>query len=193
MCDEQGVLKSLLNVLHPAGEGADLEAVETTACSPLETLTQAVEAQLAALQQLCFKFEVQALVLTGGRQKWLGQATSELEGAVAALQASDRRLRDSLATAACAIGLSPESTMREVAGAAAEPWNYILTQQRAELIDSVEQVTKLSVTNRRLLAAGQSATRAALALLGAPVSTDYDASGSIVGPYGSAGLLNARA
>jgi FlgN protein len=149
--------------------------------------------QQAALRQLCFKFEVQEVVLTSGRQQWLGEMTSELELAVAQLHSTDRALRSALQQAAVAIGLSPEATVREVALAAPEPWGWVFDQHRSDVQQLIERVGQLSRSNRQLLARGHAATLAAISFLGGQEPYGYDARGQVVPLTGSVGLLDARA
>ena len=159
----------------------------------LERLARCLDEQLAALRHLCFKFEVQEIVLSGGRHQWLNETTAELERAVAAVHATDQALRDALAKGAVALGLSPEATVREVVEVAPEPWGYIFGQHREDLQRSVDRVAQLSRTNRQLLARGHAATVTAMQFLGADVPTGYDAAGNAATVSGSVGLLDARA
>lgn len=167
--------------------------VEPVTREALERLARCLEQQLVALRRLCFKFEVQEIVLSGGRHQWLNETTAELERAVTDVQSSDPDLRRALAAAAVALGLSSEATVREVAMAAPEPWGYIFDQHRTELRQALDRAGALSRANRQLLARGQAATTAALALLGAEAPTSYDASGALSPAGGSLGLLDARA
>lgn len=159
----------------------------------LERLAFCLGQQVAALRHLCFKFEIQEVVLTSGRQKWLGETTAELERAVAALHEHDQALRDALAAAAVAVHLSPESTVREVAAAVPEPWSYVFDEHRKGMHELLERVAQLSRTNRQLLARGHAATVAAMSFLGVQVGSGYDASGRPAAATGSVGLLDARA
>ncbi len=159
----------------------------------LERLARCLDEQLAALRHLCFKFEVQEIVLSGGRHQWLNETTAELERAVTTVHATDQALRDALAKGAVALGLSPEATVREVAEVAPEPWGYIFGQHREDLQRSVDRVAQLSRTNRQLLARGHAATVTAMQFLGADVPSGYDAAGNAATVSGSVGLLDARA
>lgn len=159
----------------------------------LERLARCLDEQLAALRHLCFKFEVQEVVLSGGRHQWLNDTTAELERALQVVHGTDRALRDALAKGAVSLGLSPEATVREVAAAAPEPWGYIFGQHRSDLQRSIERVAQLSRTNRQLLARGHAATLSAMQFLGAEPSTGYDATGRATPMSGSVGLLDTKA
>ena len=123
----------------------------------------------------------------------IAACAAELERAVRAVHVTDRALRDALAKGAVALGLSPEATVREVAGAAPEPWGYIFGQHREDLQRSIDRVAQLSRTNRQLLARGHAATVSAMQFLGADVPSGYDAAGNAAPVSGSVGLLDTRA
>ncbi len=167
--------------------------MDTTSRACFESLSRCLEAQIDAAEQLCFKFEVQGMLLASGRHRFLSNTTSELESAAARLEQTDRALRAALTRAAAVVGLSPESTLREVAASAPEPWSFIFGQHRETLFGLIEEVRKLSGMNRRLLASGQAAIHSALSFLGAEVPTGYTASGTAPVASGSARLLDARA
>jgi hypothetical protein len=169
------------------------ESVEHDTDGPLEVLARSIAAQTDALGHLRFKFEVQQMMLTGAGGTWVNETTSELEQAIEAVQDTDELFRASLAEAASSLGVSPESTLREVAAAAPEPWSYIFRQGREELKTAVERVGLLCGENRKLLARGYLATSAALAMLGIDSATSYDASGTPVISARSANILNTKA
>lgn len=167
--------------------------MEPATRATLERLALCLGQQVAALRHLCFKFEIQEVILTSGRHKWLDETTAELERAVASLHGTDRTLREALEKAAVAVQLSPESTVREVAAAVPEPWSYVLEEHRKGMQELLERVGQLSRTNRQLLARGHAATVAAMSFLGAQVPSSYDANGQLAPVSGSVGLLDARA
>ncbi len=169
------------------------DAVEPMNDGPLETLARAIAAQTDTLGHLRFKFEVQQMMLTGAGSTWVSETTRELEGAISAVQESDEEFRVALAEAAAFLAVSPESTLREVAAVAPEPWNYIFRQGREELKTAVERVGALCGENRKLLARGYLATSAALAMLGVDSATSYDATGTPVISARSANILNTKA
>lgn len=161
----------------------------------LEALAGAISAQSEALSHLRFKFEVQQLMLAGGRAGYLDETTRELEQAIEQVQRSDAAFRQILALAAArSLALSPESTLREVAAAAEEPWRYIFEQGREELRRAVERIGVLCAENRKLLARGYLATSEALAVLGMqPAGPSYDATGAPVRSGAGAAILNVKA
>lgn len=163
--------------------------------SLLESLATAVSRQVDALAHLRFKFEVQQLLLAGGRAMYVDETTRELQEAIDRVQICDASFREALGlVAARTLGLSPEATLREVAAAAPEPWCYIFTQGREELRTGIGRVGQLCEENRKLLARGFLATSEALAMLGvATGGISYDATGSPVRAPASAAIINMKA
>jgi hypothetical protein len=169
------------------------EYVELDHVTPLEALATAIAIQTDALSRLRFKFEVQQMMLSAGSTTWVSETTEELEAAIDDVQSSDLAFRTALARTAASLGLSPESTLREVAEVVEEPWNYIFRQGRDELKRSIDRVAMLCGENRKLLARGYLATTAALSLLGVETTTAYNATGAPVQSAQSANILNAKA
>jgi len=160
----------------------------------LQDLADRTETQLATLRLLSFKFEVQHMMLAGGRTVWFDETALELEQAIVAVRDAEAPFRTALARAAGAVGLPLTATLGEVGQAAPEPWGYIFDQGRAELRQLAVDVQGQCNENRKLLARGQMATTQALQLLGIDTSPSYDASGEMtIGRRGSMNLLNARA
>lgn len=162
----------------------------------LEALAGAIARQIEALGHLRFKFEVQQLMLSGGRSAYITETTDELREAIEQVQRADAEFRRCLSHAAArSLALSPESTLREVAQAVGEPWRYIFEQGRDELRRAIERINALCAENRKLLARGYLATSEALALLGVGGGggAAYDATGSAIASAGGAAILDAKA
>jgi hypothetical protein len=159
-----------------------------------DELAMAVGRESDALAHLRFKFEVQQLMLAGGQGIWLNETTHELEAAIAAVQGADAGFRAALQRSAISLGLSPESTLREVAEVVGEPWHYIFEQGREDLRCAVERIGLLCDENRKLLARGYSVVSEALTLLGAaPAGSVYDATGAPARGATRAAILNTKA
>lgn len=166
--------------------------MEFVADPVLEELAGAITGELTALNHLRFKFEVQQMMLFGGRGVWIEETTSDLEAAISDVHDADVVFRRALAGAARRLSLSPESTLREIADVVEEPWSYIFTQGRADLTKAIERVGALCTENRRLLAQGYLATTQALSMLGVETPSGYDASGTPAAPASSI-ILNTKA
>lgn len=180
------------NLFNFGDERPYFSAVEFVADPVLEELAAAITGELTALNHLRFKFEVQQMMLFGGRGVWIEETTGDLELAIADVQDADAVFRRSLAAAARHLGLSPESTLREVAEVVGEPWAYIYGQGRADLMAAIERVGALCTDNRKLLAQGYLATTQALAMLGVETPLGYDAKGAPTAPPSSI-ILNRKA
>ena len=169
--------------------------MEVSRDEDLEALARALAEQSEALAHLRFKFEVQQLMLSGGRTAWIDETTEELEEAIAHVHRADVVFRQRLGVAASRVlGLSPESTLREVAAASGEPWRYIFEQGRDDLRRAIEAVGRLCAENRKLLARGYLATSAALSVLGVETAgMSYDATGAPRPARAGAAILNERA
>ena len=169
-------------------------AMEEDRDDELEALARAIAEQSEALAHLRFKFEVQQMILSGGRAAWVDETTQELEEAIEEVHRADVAFRHRLSAAASRVfGLSPESTLREVAAVAGEPWRYIFEQGREDLRRAIEAVGRLCTENRKLLARGFLATSEALAVLGVETAgLSYDATGAPQRSRAAAAILNER-
>lgn len=180
--------------LKKRGGRAVDNAMEPARDADLEALAGAIARQSDALTYLRFKFEVQQVMLAGGRAGFLDETTKELSEAIGRVQACDVDFRGRLSKAAGALGLSLESTLREIAASAGEPWRYIFEQGREDLRRATEAIGRLSAENRKLLARGYLATSQALAVLGVETAgLSYDATGAPQRSRSAATILNARA
>lgn len=158
----------------------------------LEHLASRIEDQLDVLRDLCFRFEMLQAVIFASKQEWLPESNADLGRALNALQDSDRWFRSSLAEAAVTLGLSPESTLREVAAAVPEPWDFIFGKHREDIAHWATRAKDLGQTNNQILRKFLSAANAALALIGGDAPFGYDETGSEGPVTGSIGLVNTR-
>lgn len=182
-----------MKLLDPGIARADDTGMESSVRALMERLAWCAEDQLVALRTLCFKCETQHAVLTSCRQRWLEETTRELTQAIEAVGARDRTLRAALVSAAEAAGLPPDATLGEVASRVPEPWSYVLSQLRNELVETARRVDELSSDNRRLLAAGHAAATTALSALTGLLHGGYDSTGAPARVSGSVGLVDTRA
>jgi hypothetical protein len=179
--------------LYCGAPRADKQSVSPTHAAPLERLASCIERQLGALRHACFRFEVLQSVVTAGKQEWLPESNADLGQALEALAQGDREFRASLASAATGLGLSPESTLREVAAASPEPWDFIFAKHREDIEHWAKRTGELGRANNQILRKFLSAVNAALALVGGEAPFGYDESGAQGAVKGSIGLVNTRA
>jgi len=144
----------------------------------LQGLATAVAELLDASNRVCFKLEQEQLLLAGARNAWIAEATSELDEAVEEFTAAERVFRDHLAQAAGLLGAAPESTLREVAAVAEEPWSYIFAEGASELRQLFQRIDQHKQGLREMLTRSYLAVSSALQILGVATPTGYDASGT---------------
>jgi len=118
--------------------------------------------QRELLSLLLFKLEVESLVLSAGRSRWLGAATYEVEILL-------EQLREHEVLRACAVdelalhlGLDPGPSLGQIVDALHEPWRATFADHRRELIAISAEIDAAVRTNRGLLASGQRAVQEAL-------------------------------
>lgn len=169
-----------------------MDPVDPVDATPIERLASSLERQLDALRHACFRFEVLNAVVTAGKQEWLPESNADLSQALGALQASDRELRASLADAALCLGLSPESTLREVAVGAPEPWDFVFARHREAIEKCTRQAGELSRASNQILRKLLSSLHTALAMIGGDVPLGYDETGGESPVTGSIGLVDTK-
>lgn len=130
------------------------------------------------LELLLFKLEEEHLVLASGRHAWLARTTAEVEYVVEILKSADLARAVAVSALAEELDLDPAPTLAELAEAAPEPWESILTWHRDALLTAFAQVDQVSARNREILARGIAATTGALTYLGEQAQGAYDATGA---------------
>ena len=160
--------------------------MESQAEDPRVALATALADKHNAMTKVLFKVESLHGVLVGQRTKWLTEARKELEEAWADALAPEPYFTEVLREVAVSLGLSPESTLREVAISAGEPWSFVFSQMREETLVTAGQIEQISALNKSMLARGQIAIAAAIRVLGGEVAGTYDRAGDVVD--GTSGL-----
>jgi hypothetical protein len=167
-------------------------AVPSPSHAALQGLATGVAEQIDATQRLCFKLEQQQMTLASGRSTWLGETTRELEDAIEQFQGTQVDFYLVLGRAASELDLAPESTLREIAAAAEEPWSYIFAEGRESLRLALERVESLKREIRTMLARAYVSVSSALTLLGVDAPVAYDANGTLAAPTQRSIILNTR-
>lgn len=144
------------------------------------------------MTRVLFKAEAMHGVLVSQRTKWLTEARRELEDAWEEALAGEDAFQEALRAVAIELGLSPESTLREVASACGEPWGFIFSQNREEILALAQQIEQVSLLNRSMLARGALATSTAISILGGSDLRTYDHLGGDVGRSGSIHTVDIR-
>jgi hypothetical protein len=117
------------------------------------------------LEELAFKLDVQHLVLSSGRTRWLARATKELEAVLDQLRSAELVRAIKIDVLAETLGLAPSPSLAALVAVLPEPWAEIFAQHREAFVASTGEVNVQAEVNRTLLADGRHATRAALAWL----------------------------
>jgi hypothetical protein len=118
------------------------------------------------LELLLFKLDEEQLVLAAGRTRWLPRATREVEMVLEEIRQTELERAVDVSRLAVDLGLAAGASLRQLADAAPEPWQGILTEHRQAFLTLTDEVTALVQTNRELLNRGHKAVRDVLASIG---------------------------
>jgi flagellar biosynthesis/type III secretory pathway chaperone len=123
------------------------------------------------LELLLFKLEEEQLILAAGRSRWLAHATREVEVILEQMRQTEVARAAFSQAASVELGLSPESSLSELADAAPMPWSDLLHQHRKAFLTLTSEITGMAEMNRDLLTAGQRAARETLLFVAGNVET----------------------
>nr|WP_157345729.1 flagellar protein FlgN [Nocardioides sp. MAH-18] len=130
------------------------------------------------LEALLYRLDVEALVMSSGRTRWLTNAARDVDDAVEALREVEILRAIAADEAAEAVGLAPNAGLGELIAVAEEPWVGILTEHRDTFLTLVEEISRVAQSNRALIVAGLRATQDTLLGIDRSAST-YTAAGSV--------------
>lgn len=133
------------------------------------------------LTHLLYKLVCEQHVLRTGAVRWLAAADDEVRAALLQLRECEVLRAVEVDDIATRLGVPAETTLRELADIAADPWGALLTDHREALRELVAEITTTTAENRRLLQAGADAARETLGQVSRTTST-YGADGAAVGP-----------
>ena len=135
----------------------DLEAVEA-----FGLLSSLLWRERETLERLLFKLIEQQLILSAGSTRWLANADAEVAAAAEALQDHEIARAAEVALLVQRYGLPADTSLRQVALVAPEPWPVVLLEPRDALRALPLEIDAVTTENRRMLLAGEHATREAL-------------------------------
>lgn len=144
----------------------------------LTELSQILWRQRRLLDLLTYRLEVQHLLLASGRSRWIETAASEVEHVLDQVRQQELARAVLCAEIGRELGLGPEPTLKELVAAATAPWDTILGEHQAALLEQAAGIDALTRNNRELLHRGQQATRDLLAALTGEDSRVYSATGA---------------
>ena len=133
------------------------------------------------LEVLAYKLELEHLVLSSGRTRWLAQANREVEDILISLRETEVLRAMAADEAAHEVGLDADPSLSALAEAATEPWRTILLDHREAFLVATREIAELSDVNKGLITAGyRSAHETLLAIRG--TAEGYTPSGAAVAP-----------
>lgn len=145
----------------------------------MEKLSQILWRERELLENLLYRLEVEQLVMSSGRTRWLLHSAREVEAALGTIRETELLRSVASDEAAAALGLSANPSLNALVEACEEPWASILGDHRDAFLTLTADVTALAEVNRDLITAGIRSARETLLTL--TEGTDgYDADGSAV-------------
>ena len=116
------------------------------------------------LELLTFKLEVEQLLLTAGRTRWIDHATREVEQVLDRLRGTGLERSVAVAELAREWGTADDAPLRDLVDSApAGPWGEIFGAHLAAMTELTERIGRLRDENERFLRAAARATQEALA------------------------------
>lgn len=135
----------------------------------MEDLSSVLWRERELLESLLYKLEVEQLVLTEGRTRWLATAAREVEMVLDRIRKIELLRALELDALAATLGLEPNPSLLAIASVCEEPWRSIWLDHREAFTRVSSEISKMSSTNRELLTAGYLAAQATLLSLSARV------------------------
>lgn len=133
------------------------------------------------LEMLLYKLDVEQLVLSGGRTRWLAHATREVEFVLDQVRQSELLRAVEVDAYAADVGLPPSPSLHDLALVSPEPWRELLEAHRDALVELTTQIGRVSHGNREVLATAQRAAHESLLSLSGTLET-YAPSGLSTSP-----------
>jgi hypothetical protein len=120
----------------------------------VEKLSLVLWRERELLETLQYRLEVEQLVMATGQTRWLSNAARDVEVAVELLREMELLRAVAADEAAATVGLEPNPSLAALVEAADEPWRSILADHREAFAAISEEVERIAVTNRVLIAHG---------------------------------------
>lgn len=143
----------------------------------LTELSHTLWRQRRLLEVLLYRLELQQLVLTTGRTRWVEAATRDVETVTTELRAVELERAVRAATVAAELGLAGEPTLTRIAEAAQAPWGDIMAEHLDALRGLTAEIQTTGRHNHELLLRGFQASQEFLALAAGDAGDGYAAHG----------------
>lgn len=141
-------------------------------------LSAALWRQRELLEILRYKLEVEQMLLTAGKNRWINFATREVERVSERLQSEVMTCDVLMTSLGDEWGLTDRPTLRQLAAAApAGPWTEIFSGHLEAITAQTESIRKLRDTNEQFLRSLIRSTQETAAA-GEPAARGYDATGA---------------
>lgn len=121
--------------------------------------------QRELLNLLLFKLDVESMVLTAGKTRWLGAATHEVQLVIEQIQEIELLRSIEVDEVAAALGLPPGPSLSDLIDALDEPWREVYTEHRRALVGIAAEIDAAVRANKELLTSGQRAVQEALRIV----------------------------
>jgi hypothetical protein len=125
----------------------------------LSQLSQTLWRQRAQVERLLYRLEVQQMVLSSGRTRWIDLSARDVEDAIEDLRTEELLRAAHVAAVAPIVGVSSTASLSELADATGEPWAQILRDHQATFLALIGSVESVSRDNKDLLTRGLHDTR----------------------------------
>ncbi len=145
----------------------------------MEKLSQVLWRERELLESLIYRLEVEQLVMSTGRTRWLLRAAQDVQSVLDVVRETEMLRAVAVDEVAEQLGLGPTPSLQSLIEASDEPWSSILADHRDAFIRITADVVTMADTNRELITAGIRSARETL--LNLSDGTDgYTADGSAV-------------
>jgi hypothetical protein len=129
------------------------------------------------LEQLVGALDIQQLVLSNNRLRWLPMVSENVESLVSDIRSSEAERVMLSRRVARSLGLSDDATLVELADAVGEPNAAVWRRHRLHLISLHAEIDDIASSNRELGTRWAAATQEVLVSLGGDTVDTYDPSG----------------
>jgi hypothetical protein len=129
------------------------------------------------LEQLVCALDIQQLVLSNNRLRWLRIVSENVERLVNEIRSSEAERVALSRSVARSFGLADDATLLELTHATGEPNAAIWRRHRVHLISLHAEIDSIASSNRELGSQWAAATNDALVSLGGDAADTYDPSG----------------
>lgn len=131
------------------------------------------------MSQLLFALEVQQLILTNDRLRWLPMITDTVENVVDMIRVAEAERIVVSQRVARSYGLTEDASLAELAHVAPDPHGEIWRQSRIHLLAIQAEIDEFTKENQTLNRRGMGATSAVVRQLDGESSATYDPHGAV--------------